>query len=169
MKKIRHRDTVALSVLSAAFLLAGEIANQDIAGIYATYLRGHLGEPLIFSVNLLLVILAFTTYFGGILVLLGGIHFSWGRIDRGRFLVSLGVGISLLGLLKGLALGFLLAGTPAPVVGAFTTSLTGVGLLLGVASHTLMGRYALMIKKHARTILRRWRRARRPMRRSVRS
>lgn len=167
LKKIRHRDAVALSVLSSSFLLAGEVSNQHIENLYTDYLAVHLQDPALFLLYVVLVVLAYTTYFGGILVLLGGIHFSWGRVSRGRFLLSLGVGLSFLALLKQFALATL-QGSPFAVLLLFTTSLTGVGLLFGLASHMLMGEYALMLKKHAKTMWRRWRKARRPRRRGAR-
>ena len=47
---------------------------------------------------------------------------------------------------------------------------TSIGwILLGIGSHSLMGQYALMLKKHARRVWRRWRKARDPERRSSRS
>ena len=115
----------------------------------------------------LLVILGFTTYFGGIFVLLGGLHFSWGRVGRGRFLVGLGVGVSMLGLMSRLARSVLENSLDEII--PLTTSLTGIGILLGIGSHSLMGQYALMLKKHARRVWRRWRKARDPERRSSRS
>src|SRR5439155_1684553 len=44
--------------------------------------------------------------------------------------------------------------------------LSALGILLGIVSHTLMGKYALMLKKHAKRVLRRWRKSRRPADRS---
>jgi hypothetical protein len=169
LKKVRHRDAVILSVGSSASLLSGELANQaGIPWLYSTYLAPVDGQPLLFALNSVLVVLAYTTYFGGIFVLLGGLHFSWGRIDRGRFLVSLGVGISFVGLLKQFALAVLMTGTPFTFFLGFS-GLIGIGLLLGFASHLLMGEYALMLKKHAKSAWRQWRRSRRPARRRARS
>lgn len=169
LRQIRHRDAVMLSVLASACLLAGEVSDQHILQIYQNYLVRYASDPALFLWNLLLVIFAYTTYFGGILVLLGGIHFSWGRVERGRFLVSFGIGISFLGLLKQLATAMLVQGTPTTVFLSLTASLTGLGILLGFFSHLVMGEYALMLKKHARDAWRRWRRARRPSRRGTRS
>ena len=167
LKKVRHRDAIILSVVSAAFLLAGEIQDSDLGGVYTTYLAPVAGQPLQFLFNFFLVVIAFTTYFGGILVLLGGLHFSWDRIERGRFLVSLGTGISFLVLIKQAALFTLLQGSPLLLLITLTTTLTGIGILLGFVTHTLMHEYALMLKQHARTMWRRWRRARRPKPRYV--
>src|SRR6266566_3729050 len=124
-----------------------------------------------------LTILGFTTVFGGIFVLLGGLHFSWGRIGRGRFLTGLGLGVSLLGLVGKLSRTILAIGRATgkpfgdPVVAllAVSVGLTGPGILLGIGSHTLMGHYALMLKKHAKRIWRRWRKSRRPTNRSSKS
>src|SRR2546422_8687780 len=157
MRQIRHRDAVALAVLSASLLLAGELANQDIQSVYQKYIvpSGALNNPGFLILIVTLVILGFTTYFGGVFVLLGGLHFSWGRVSRGRFLVGLGIGVSLIGLLSRLAQAGLVTGTPLPAIVPYTTSLTGLGILLGFVSHTLMAQYAILLEKHAKRLWRR--------------
>jgi hypothetical protein len=171
LHQVRHRDAVVLALISAACLLASEIAESAIPNLYELYIARYLNRPPILVLVIVLLILGFTTYFGGIFVLLGGIHFSWGRVGRGRFLVGLGLGVGLLGLVSRLAKAILSIGESTgepfgdPVVALFTvsTTVTGLlGILFGIASHTLMGRYALMLKKHAKRALRRWRKARRP-------
>src|SRR5256885_5098543 len=171
MRQIRHRDAVALAVLSASLLLAGELANQDIQSVYQKYIvpSGALNNPGFLILIVTLVILGFTTYFGGVFVLLGGLHFSWGRVSRGRFLVGLGIGVSLLGLVSRIARSVLTTGTALTEVVPLTTSLTGLGILFGVASYTLMGRYALMLKKHAKRVWRRWRKTEAPARATARA
>lgn len=171
MRQVRHRDAVVLSVLSSAFLLAGELANNDIPALYQTYIigRGALSNPAFLVFVVALIILGFTTYFGGIFVLLGGLHFSWGRVSRGRFLVGLGIGVSFLGLIGRLARATLTTGTPLSELVPLTTTLTGLGILFGLGSHTLMSQYALMLKKHAKRVWRRWRKTHRPSRPSSRS
>ncbi|HEX9340153.1 MAG TPA: hypothetical protein VF992_03140 [Thermoplasmata archaeon] len=162
MRQIRHRDAVVLSVLSASFLLEGEI--NEIRTAYDTYIAPYAGQPQV-VLNVVLTVLGFTTSFGGVFVLLGGLHFSWGRVSRGRFLVGLGLGVSLLGLISRLARATLAVGTPITELERFTAGFTGLGVLIGIGSHALMGQYALMIKKHARRVWRRWRKPERPGRR----
>ncbi|MCI4371718.1 MAG: hypothetical protein L3J78_03620, partial [Thermoplasmata archaeon] len=173
LRQIRHRDAVILSVLSSSCLLAGEVIDSNITTAYRDYIAPYLNNPPILVILVALTILGFTTYFGGIFVLLGGLHFSWGRVTRGRFLTGLGLGVSLLGLLSRLAQRILATGKPFgdPVVAflAVTTGLSGLGILFGLGSHTLMGQYALMLKKHAKRVWRRWRKTRRPARKSSRS
>src|SRR5205807_298535 len=99
------------------------------------------------------------------------------RVGRGRFLTGLGLGVSLLGLVGKLSRTILAIGRATgkpfgdPVVAllAVSVGLTGPGILLGIGSHTLMGHYALMLKKHAKRIWRRWRKSRRPTNRSSKS
>lgn len=169
MRKVKHRDAVALCVLSSAFLLAGEMANPVLLGVYDRYLAPVLDEPGLFLVYALLALFAFTTAFGACLVLLGGWYFLQGRVPRGRFLVGLGIGVTSLGLASRLAYHTLVTGSPVPFLLYLTTSFSGLGILLGVSAHTLMGQYALLLKKHARIVLRRWRKARRPGRPASRS
>lgn len=170
LRQVRHRDAFILAVLSFVFLLAGELPS-NIATIYARYIGPNLDKPLFLIPVLILVLFAFTTYFGAIFVLLGGLHFSWGNVPRGRFFIGFGLGISLLGLVGRLAQAILSAGTPAgqpfglppnPLLALSTNAATGIGLLFGLVSHTLMGRYALMFKKRARQVWRRWRKSKRP-------
>src|SRR6266704_7135838 len=172
MRQIRHRDAAILSVLSSSFLLAGELVNNDLRTAYDLYIRPYAGDPSSFPrflLNVVLTVLGFTTYFGGIFVLLGGLHFSWGRVTRGRFLVGLGIGVSLLGFVSRLARATLTTGSPLTELVPLTESLTGLGILFGIASHTIMGQYALMIKKHARRVWRRWRKTDRASRKSAAS
>lgn len=160
LKKIRHRDAVILSAISSALLLAGQVPVQQ--ELYQEYLLPVSTEPVVFFFDVILLILAYMSYFGGILVLIGGVNFLWGQVSRGRFLLSLGVGLSLISLLKQIALAVLTTGSPVAAVTYFTTSLVGLGLLTGFVSYALMHEYALMLKKHARSMWRQWRRARRP-------
>src|SRR6267143_2368555 len=164
LRQVRHRDAVILSLVSAACLLAAELtetANSclsppcSVSAIYHDFIVPYLDNPPIVLVLITLTLLGFTTYFGGIFVLLGGLHFSWGRIGRGRFLTGLGLGVSLLGLVGKLSRTILAIGRATgkpfgdPVVAllAVSVGLTGPGILLGIGSHTLMGHYALMLKK----------------------
>ena len=159
-KKVYHRDAVALSVLSAALLLAGQLPLQE--GLYQEYLLPVVHQPLLFVFDVVLLVLAYTSYYGGILVLLGGICFLWGQGSRGRFLLSLGLGIGSIGLLKQASLAVITSGSPVVVLVSFATGLTGLGLIVGCTSYVLMHEYALLLKKHARSMWRRWRRSRRP-------
>jgi hypothetical protein len=182
LRQVRHRDAVILAVLAAACLLGGQLTENvancssppcSIGGIYQDYIVPYLSNPPILVVLVALALLGFTTYFGGIFVLLGGLHFSWGRIGRGRFLVGLGLGVSLLGLVGRLSRTILTTGKPFGdpfhALLAVVAGLSGLGILLGIVSHTLMGEYALMLKKHAKKAFRRWRKSRRPARRSSKS
>src|SRR5213594_2440494 len=165
MRRVKHRDGVALCVLSSALLLAGELTSTEVGSlrwIYREYLSASVMNPLVFVFQAVLALLAFTTAFGAILVSLGGWYFLIGRVGRGRFLVGFGVGFTSLTILSKVAYAVLVAGTPLAFFIPLATTLTGLGILVGAVAHTVMGQYALLLKKHARNALRRWRRARRP-------
>jgi len=161
LKRIKHRDAVVLCVLSAAFLLAGELTVPVLGEVYVEYLQPVVGDPLLLAVRTLLVVFAFTTSLGVVLVLLGGWYFLLGHVGRGRFLVGLGIGLTSLSLASKLAYATLVYGTPLAFLVPLATSLTGVGIMFGVAAHTLMGQYALLLKRRVHVAWRRWRRAHR--------
>src|SRR5213595_363461 len=163
LRQIRHRDAVILAILSAACLLGGQVTDNatqcasppcSISGIYEDNVAPYLTNP-------------------PVLVLFGGLHCSSRRGGWGRFPLGLGLGVSLLGLVGRLSRTILTTGKPFgdPLIAllAVTASLSGLGILLGIVSHTLMGKYALMLKKHAKRVLRRWRKSRRPTDRSSKS
>ena len=163
-RRVKHRDAVVLCVLSASMLLAGEFAgpaNPAFREIYDLYIAPVLDRPALLILNTLLAVLAFTTAFGAFLVLVGGWYFMRGRIPRGRFLVGFGVGLTSLGLLNRLAYATLVFGTPLTFLVPLAMTFTGIGILVGVAAHALMGQYALFLKRHANQAWRRWRRSRR--------
>jgi len=162
-RRIKHRDAIILCVISASFLLAGELANPFLFTIYQAYLVPVLDSPALFALYAILAVLAFTTAFGAVLVLLGGLYFSRGRVPRGRFFVGFGIGLTFLGLVSRLAYHTLVTGSPVPFLLFLTTTATGLGILFGVAAHAVMGQYALLLKKRAVRAWRRWRRHRRPV------
>lgn len=160
-RRIKHRDAAALCVLSSALLLAGELTVPVLHEVYAKYLLPASSDPVLLAFRTILAAFAFTTTFGAILVLVGGWYFIQGRIPRGRFLVGLGVGLTSLSLVSKLSYYTLVYGTPLAYLVPLATSLTGVGILVGIAAHVSMGRYALYVKKRVAVAMRRWRRTRR--------
>lgn len=159
-RRIRHRDAVTLSVLSAAFLLAGELMVPVLAEVYFRYLAPVLDDPLVLVFRGLLVVFAFTTSLGAILVLLGGWYFMQDRIPRGRFLVGFGVGLTSLSLANKLSYYTLVYGTPLAYLVPLATSVTGVGIMFGLTAHILMGRYGRIVRTRLIAALRGWRQAR---------
>ncbi len=168
-RRVKHRDGVALCVLSSSLLLAGEMTAPVLPEIYRLYLGPVLGDPPVFLLRAVLALLAFTTAFGAVLVLAGGWFFLAGRVSRGRFLVGLGVGFTALTIVSRIAYAALVSGTPLTFFLPLATTLSGLGVFVGVAAHTVMGQYALLLKRHAWTVWRRWRRARRRELRAARA
>jgi len=159
-RRVKHGDAVALCVLSSAFLLAGEFMVPVLQQVYLQYLEPVLGDPLLLTFRGLLVVFAFTTSLGAVLVLLGGWYFMQGRIPRGRFVVGFGVGLTSLSLANKLSYYTLAYGTPLAFLVPLATSLTGVGILFGFTAHILMGRFGQVMRKRVLSALRLWRQTR---------
>ena len=160
-RKAKNQDAVALCVLSSAFLLAGELVVPVLQQVYAAYIEPVLGDPLLLLFRALLVVFAFTTSLGAILVNLGGFFFLRGKVPRGRFFVGLGVGLTSLSLANKLSYYTLVYGTPLAFLVPLATSLTGVGIIVGFAAHIIMGRYGQGVRNRLAARLRAWREARR--------
>jgi hypothetical protein len=115
----------------------------------------------VFAVRAVLAVFAFTTAFGAVMVLVGGWYFLQGRIGSGRTLVGLGVGLTSVSFVSKLAYAVLVYDTALRFLLPLATTLAGIGILFGFGAHTVMGQYALLLKKRARVALRRWRRTHR--------
>src|SRR2546428_11435933 len=92
MRRIKHRDAVALCVLSSALLLAGQ-PPPGLVGIYVRYLQPVQGNLPLFALYAVLSIFAFTTTFGAVLVFGGGGYFLLGGGSPGRLLAGVRVGV----------------------------------------------------------------------------
>src|SRR3989449_3747038 len=164
MRRWKRGDGVALCVLPSAPLLAGELPTTEVGSlrwICGQYLSTSVANPPLFVFQAVLALFAFTTAFGAILVSLGGWYFLIGRVGRGRFFVGFGVGFTSLTILSKIAYSMLVTGNPVTYFIPLATTLTGLGVLCGAAGHIVMGQYALLLKKHAKRVWRRWPRSRR--------
>ena len=151
--RVPHRDAVVLCVVSSAFLFAGEFSAPLLREIYGRYLEPVQGNLMLFVARAFLALFAFTTAFGAFLVLLSGWYFLRDHTGAGRFLLGFGIGLTSLTLASRLAYASLVYGTPLAFLVPLATSLTGVGILFGLAAHVFMGRHVMGLKK----AWRRWR------------
>src|SRR2546426_7022860 len=91
MRRVKHRDGVALCILSSALLLAGELTTTEVGSlrwIYGQYLSTSVANPPLFVFQAVLAVFAFTTAFGAILVSLGGGVFFFGPGGPGPVFVG---------------------------------------------------------------------------------
>src|SRR2546422_11110122 len=142
MRRVKHRDGVALCILSSALLLAGELTTTEVGSlrwIYGQYLSTSVANPPLFVFQAVLAVFAFTTAFGAILVSLGGWFFLVGRVGRGRFFVGFGVGVTSLTILSKVAYSMLVTGNPVTYFIPLATTLIGPGVLCGAAGAGRMG------------------------------
>lgn len=159
-RRAKNRDAVAICVLSSACLMAGELVVPVLQEVYVKYIEPALGDPLLLTFRATLVAFAFTTSLGAVLVNLGGWYFLRGLVPRGRFMVGLGVGLTSVSLLNKLSYYTLVYGTPLAFLVPLATSLTGLGILFGLAAYLLMGRFGQVVRKHFSARRRNHRRAR---------
>src|SRR3972149_11860941 len=93
LRRVKHRDAIALCAVSAAFLLAGEFTAPIFGEVYAAPLAPFLDRPTEFVLRTVPARFAFTTAFGAVLVLCGGGGFLHGGGPRGRVPLRAGPGV----------------------------------------------------------------------------
>ena len=73
-------------------------------------------QPIYPIIEILLYILTAIAGLGGIAVVIGGILLTTDRVGTGKFIVGLGAGMSLIGLIINLVQSIWIAGTAAPLI-----------------------------------------------------
>ena len=147
--RIKNVDGVALAVATAGLLFAGELTNAVLRTLIAKYV-GDQPNPVLAAGALVLVFFAFTSAFGSFLALVAGALFAQNEVSRGRFFLSLGIGLSVLGLLSKIALSIL--STDPTFLAWYGQTLTGLGLLVGIATQIAMSHHAMALKKRWRKL-----------------
>lgn len=149
LRRIRNLDGVILSIAASLFLFLGELSNP----LLRTYIEKYVtNQPNVAfeAIALVLVVLGYTSAFGSFLALVTAILFSRNEISRGRFFLGLGIGLSLIGLISKLSAA-ILAADPSFLIWLGGT-LTGLGVLTGIATQIVMGHHAMELKKRLRKL-----------------
>jgi len=102
---------------------------DDIANYATTYFPASAEV-----VTLILNILVYIAGLGGIAVIIGGILFLMNRIGTGKFVIGLGAGIGLIGLIIMLAEAVIAGGVEAllDVVTLISQSIAWIGVILSI-------------------------------------
>jgi len=87
-------------------------------------------------VALVLTILLYIAALGGIAVIIGGILFAINRIRTGKFIIGLGAGLGLFGLIIMLVEGYLAGGVAAltEILTLISQSIAWIGVILSIVA-----------------------------------
>jgi hypothetical protein len=131
------RIAIVLAMVAGIFLIASGVTSGSILitglNYVDTYLGPHIGSGDIL-VQVAITILTFIVGFGGLLVILGGFLLWREHGSSGRFLIGLGGGTAILGLLFSVAEALLRSGLSAPIFQQTYFTLYWIGAILATAA-----------------------------------
>ena len=108
---------------------------EDVAAYSTTYFPASAEV-----VTLVLTVLLYIASLGGVAVIIGGIFFAMNRIRLGRFVIGLGAGVGLIGLIIMLVEGYLAGGVEAltEILTLISQSIAWIGIILSIVGRRMV-------------------------------
>ncbi|MFX1561226.1 MAG: hypothetical protein ACFFBL_11610 [Promethearchaeota archaeon] len=90
------------------------------------------------TITLVLTILLYIASLGGIAVIIGGIFFAMNRIGTGKFVIGLGAGVGLFGLIIMLVEAYLAGGVAAltDILTMISQSIAWIGVIMSIVARS---------------------------------
>jgi hypothetical protein len=133
---LKNGFSIALALIGGILLFQASWVGSigfiaDIATYAATYFPAAAE-----AITLLLTVLLYIASLGGIAVIVGGILFAMNRIGTGKFVIGLGAGIGLFGLIIMLVEAYLAGGVAAltDVLTLISQSIAWIGVILSIVA-----------------------------------
>lgn len=136
---MKNQNSIILGLVGGFLLFQASWVGSvgfidDIAAYAIAYFPG-MSE----AITLILNILTYIAGLGGIAVMIGAILFAMSRIGTGKFVIGLGAGIGLIGLIIMLAEAVLAGGVEAllDVVTLISQSIAWIGVILSILARRM--------------------------------
>jgi len=127
----RNRTAMIIAIVAGILLLvagmSGAAAWEAIKTFATTYIIGNIAVQIVF------VILIFIASLGGISVIIGGLLIGKNKVRTGKFTISLGVGMGLIGLMVSIVVAVT---ENSLIIGEFM-SVGGIGLILSIVARVV--------------------------------
>lgn len=127
----RNRTAMIIAIVAGILLLvagmSGAAAWEAIKTFATTYIIDNIAVQIVF------VILIFIASLGGISVIIGGLLIGKNKVRTGKFTISLGVGMGLIGLMVSIVVAVV---TNSLIIGEFM-SVGGIGLILSIVARVV--------------------------------
>ena len=128
----KYKKAILVAIIAGILLLISGIngiaAWETIKDFVTTNIADHFVIQLIFAV------LIFIASLGGLSVIVGGLLIGKGKFGTGKFLISLGAGLGLIGLIIAIYIGY---SQGSLTIGSFFT-IGFIGLLLSIIARMMV-------------------------------
>ncbi len=127
----RNSQAMGLAIVAGILLLISGVSGLATWETIRDFVNNNIVENEI--IHIVFVILIFIASLGGISVIIGGFLIGKNKVRTGKFIIAIGAGLGLIGLLVSLVISI--------VEGSFTisslTSIGALGLILSIAARML--------------------------------
>jgi len=124
----RNRTAMIIAIVAGTLLfvagVSGVAAWEAIKTFVTTYIIDNIAVQIVF------VILIFIASLGGISVIIGGLLIGKNKVRTGKFTISLGAGMGLIGLIVSIVMAVV---ANSLIIGEFMT-VGGIGLILSIVA-----------------------------------
>jgi len=140
---MEHKKWIFLCIIGGGLmLLSSLVGSLGFIGTLLTFIGGLMGAETAEFINLLLIVLGFIAGGGGLTVIIGALIAGFGPDRLGRFIIGLGIGIGLIGLIiliiTNLMGGFPLNNLFAILLSTFNGIYGFTGVILSILSRMRM-------------------------------
>ena len=127
----KNSKAMTVAIVAGILLLisgiTGVAAWSEIEEFVATNIADN------FIIQMIFVVLIFIASLGGIAVIAGGLLIGKEKVGTGKFLIALGAGLGLIGLINSIYVGY---SEGSPIIGSFF-SIGAIGLILSIAARIM--------------------------------
>lgn len=135
-EKPSNFPSLVLATIAGIILIVSRTTGS--LGFYETilnYIAAQFGGEVAIVISYVLWALSIIASLGGIAVIIGGILIHRGRVTTGRFIISIGAGMGIIGLLVEIGSAALQGWTSlVGLIFAMTQSLSWIGIILSIVA-----------------------------------
>ena len=127
----RNRIAMIIAIAAGILLVVAGLSGAAKWETIKTFVTTHIIDNI--AVQIVFAILIFIASLGGISVIIGGMLIGKNRVRTGKFTISLGVGMGLIGLIVSIVVAVM---ENSLIIGEFT-SVGGIGLILSIVARVV--------------------------------
>jgi hypothetical protein len=123
-----NSKAMAIAIVAGILLLIAGVSGAATWEAIRDFVNNHLVDNII--VQYIFVVLVFIASLGGLAVILGGLLIGKNKVGTGKFLIILGAGIGLLGLIFSIVVAY----TEHNLIISSFFSIGAIGLILSIVA-----------------------------------
>lgn len=127
----RNRTAMIIAIAAGVLLAVAGVSGVAEWETIKTFVTTHIIDDI--AVQIVFAILIFIASLGGISVIIGGMLIGKNRVRTGKFIISLGAGMGLIGLIVSIVVAVM---ENSLVIGEFV-SVGGIGLILSIVARVV--------------------------------